>query len=363
VSDKRERLAESVRPEIRGLQPYEAEASGPGIRLDANESPFDVPEAFKAGILERLRKLPWNRYPDPQAADLRRLLGRWERVPPEQILLGNGSDEIIRDLLTAYGGPGTRTVFPTPTFSMYRQLTIATGGTPVGIPLGENWELDGSSVLEALAAPASRMLFLASPNNPTGQVYPAEQIEELVSRTDRLVVVDEAYRLFAGTSFASRLADHPNLAILNTFSKSMSLAGVRVGYLVAHPEVVDVLNRIRLPYNVDALAQAVAAEICRQPEWWQAQAQRVIAERERLGRALARLPGVRVYPSQANFLLLRVPRADRLRQALAAGDVAVRGFPGAERLGDCLRVTVGRPEDNDRLLSLMAASLENEGER
>jgi len=339
------------------LQPYEAEPAGPAIRLDANESPCDIPEELKHEILEGLRALPWNRYPDPAAVELRRALGRHEGIASEQIVVGNGSDEIIRDLLTAYGGPGTRTVFPVPTFSMYRLLTLSTGGTPVGVRLNPDWSLPVEALLAELEAPAGRIIFLASPNNPTGNCFAPEQIEAILDRTDRLVVVDEAYRLFCGGSLWAQLSRYPNLAVLKTFSKSMSLAGLRVGYLIAQTEVIQAVNRVRLPYNLDAVAQYVAARVLERPEWWLAQAEAVKSERERVSRTLAALPGVTVYPSSANFIFVRTPEAGRLKAELAVGGIAVRGFSGVEGLGDCLRVTLGRMQENDHFLQLCRESL------
>jgi histidinol-phosphate aminotransferase len=357
VNPRIEALRNAVRREVRGLAPYEAEPPGPAVRLDANESPFDIPESLKQEVLAGLRTLPWNRYPDPLATELRTVLAQQEGVGPEQIVVGNGSDEIIRDLLAAFGGPGTRTVFPVPTFSMYRQLTLATGGAPVGVPLFADWSLDVAGMLRELSVPESRVAFIASPNNPTGNSFPSEAIETLLRDTDRLVIVDEAYRLFYGGSLRGQLGTYPNLAILNTFSKSMSLAGVRIGYLIAHPEVVDAVNRVRLPYNLDAVAQYIAVRAAARPDLWATQAEEVKSERERVARALAALPGLTVYPSQANFLLVRSAEAGRLKRELAAGGVAVRGFGEAEGLNGCLRVTIGRPQENDRFLDLCKKSL------
>jgi histidinol-phosphate aminotransferase len=210
--------------------------------------------------------------------------------------------------------------------------------------------LDLDSLFTELEAPTSRVIFLASPNNPTGNCFPAEQIEEILRRTDRLVVVDEAYRLFCGGSLRNRLEAYPNLAILNTFSKAMSLAGLRIGYLVAHPEVIQTVNRVRLPYNLDAAAQYVARRVLERPELWTAQAEQVKSERDRVALALALLPGMTVYPSCANFLFVRTSAALRLRTELSAAGIAVRGFAAAEGVGDCLRVTIGRPDENDRFL-------------
>ncbi len=357
MDSRLERLQEWIKPEVRGLRPYEAEPSGPRIRLDANESAFDFPEELKREIWETFAQAAWNRYPDSECRELRKALAEREGVSAHQVLLGNGSDEIIRDLLVCFGGPGTRTVFPTPTFSMYRLLTIALGGTPVGVPLQADWSLDAPALQQEMAAETTRILFLSSPNNPTGNSFSAETMLDLLQGTDRLVVVDEAYRMFSGGSLVARLGDFTNLAILGTFSKAFSLAGLRVGYVVAHPEVIQTLNRVRLPYNLHAFAQAAARVALRNPDLWQAQAEQIMAERERVARALSGYPGVTVFPSQANFILVRVSGALDLRNKLAGQDIAVRGFPANEGLSDCLRITIGLPQENDALLAACRQAL------
>jgi histidinol-phosphate aminotransferase len=184
--DVLENINARIRGEVQQLRPYEPEPAAPPIRLDANESPQDVPAELKAEMLESLRRVPWNRYPDPETLELRERLARREGVSPEAILVGNGSDELIRDLLLVYGGPGTRTVFPAPTFSMYRLLTIATGGTPVGVRLRSDWSLDVEAFAAELRHSATRLAFIPSPNNPTGNVFAFDALKNLVAGTDRL---------------------------------------------------------------------------------------------------------------------------------------------------------------------------------
>jgi histidinol-phosphate aminotransferase len=352
ANDILEKITSRVRGEVKQLRAYEPEPAAPPVRLDANESPWDVPAELKTAMLADLRNVAWNRYPDPEALELRERLAKREGVLPESILVGNGSDELIRDLLLVFGGPGTRTVFPAPTFSMYRLLTLVTGGTPVGVRLRSDWSLDEEAFAAELRREDSRLAFLASPNNPTGNAFDRSVLKNLIAGTDRLVVLDEAYGLFAEGNLRALREAYPHVVSLNTFSKSMSLAGVRLGYLVAQPEIIRLLNRVRLPYNVDALSQAVAVRALEQGAIWEAQAQRVKAERARLGVRLQAVSGLTVFPSQANFLLVRHPRAAQLKTALAGSGIAVRGFEGAEGLENCLRLTVGTPEENDRLLEV-----------
>jgi histidinol-phosphate aminotransferase len=360
VMNEKESLAKInalVRGEIQQLRPYEPEAALPEIRLDANESPGDVPPELKQAILEGLGRVFWNRYPDPEALRLRERLADRERVSPECILVGNGSDEIIRDLLTVYGGPGTRTVFPAPAFSMYRLLTLSTGGTPVGVRLREDWSLDEAGLVSELRHPNSRLAFIASPNNPTGNAFPRAAVEAVVRETERLIVLDEAYRMFSNGDLRALWEEYPQVVLLNTFSKSMSLAGIRLGYLVARPEIIQMLNRVRLPYNVDSMAQYIACQALEYGSIWEQQAQRVMAERERLAQRLQALPDMTVFPSQANFILIRHPRAVWLKTNLADRNIAVRGFEKTEALENCLRITVGTPGENDSLIAACRAVL------
>lgn len=346
-----------VRPHVRQLSAYQPEPAGPAVRLDANESAFDVPPAFKQEIWERFINRAWNRYPDADSRALRQSLAEAEGVAPEQLLMGNGSDELIRDLLVCFGGPGTRTVLPLPTFSMYAALTQALGGRVAGVPLRPDWTLDLPGLLAALRHAEARVLFLAAPNNPTGHCAPVAQIERILKATDRLVVVDQAYRLFADpedSAVTPLLKTYPHLAVLGTFSKAWSLAGLRVGYLIGRPELIETVNRVRLPFNLDVFAQTAAEAVLRHPEAWQGQARLIIAERERVGQALKAVPGVEVFPSQANFLLVKMPRAGRIKARLAERDIAVRGFGGDPALADCLRISIGRPEENDALLRQLA---------
>ncbi len=347
-----------VRGEIQQLRPYEPEPAWPEVRLDANESPNDVPADLKQSIVAGLRDVMWNRYPDPETVRLRERLAKEERVSPECILVGNGSDEIIRDLLTVYGGPGTRTIFPSPTFTMYRLLTLSAGGTPVGVPLQADWSLDVPALVAELNHTQSRLAFIATPNNPTGNAFARVDVEALLQSTERLVVIDEAYRMFNDNLSLRDLLDrYPQAVLLNTFSKAMSLAGLRLGYIVAHPAIIQMLNRVRLPYNVDAIAQYIACQALEHMDVWRAQAAAVQQERTRLAERLRVLPDLQVFPSQANFFLVRHPRAADLKQTLAQQGIAVRGFGKVERLENCLRITVGTALENDRLADACRAAL------
>lgn len=357
ASSNPEQLNQWIRPEIRSLQPYQAEDRGKAIRLDANESPFDVPDEVKDEIISAFKQECWQRYPDPDCKLLKQAIAKYEAVNPAQILIGNGSDEVTRDIMAVYGGPGTKTVFPVPTFSMYRLLTIATGGIPVGIHLRSNWTLDMDSMLQEVATDNTHLVFIAAPNNPTGLNYATADLERIATAANGLVIIDEAYRLFADENQRALLGQYPNVIFMHTFSKSFSLAGMRVGYIIAHSSVIDAVNRVRLPYNVDSFAQTAARVALKYQKHWLRQAEVVKKERRRVMDALAACSGLTVYDSQANFILIKHKNAEQLKQALQQADIMVRGFQANEELHQCLRITIGKPEENEQLIKVIQTSL------
>lgn len=351
------KLTALIRQEIRGLHAYQPESSDATIRLDANESPYDVPLEMKQALFQQWQELSWQRYPDPDCTRLKQVIAEYERVDDKQLLVGNGSDELIRDLMTVFIGSSHRVVFPTPTFSMYRQLTIAGGGMPVGVPLCDDWSLDLNSLIREIAHESTRLVFIAAPNNPTGMAYPVEAIEELVKATNGLVVIDEAYRLFADHDYHGLSEKYDNVIVMHTFSKAFSLAGCRIGYIIAHPSIVTEVNKVRLPYNVDSLGQLAAREALLHPVHWQQQAELVKQERRQLTQQLAALPDMTVYPSSANFILIRHPQAAQIKAALEEADILVRGFKKNLALQNCLRITIGQPQQNQRVDQVIASFL------
>ncbi|MBI3988791.1 MAG: histidinol-phosphate transaminase [candidate division NC10 bacterium] len=268
----------------------------------------------------------------------------------ECLILGNGSDECIQVLLLALGGP---VLSPIPTFVMYELTSKALGLRFLGIPLGPRFELPLDLVLETIRRERPRLIFLASPNNPTGNTFSEEEILKVVEASEGLVVVDEAYYPYAGRTVLPHASRYENLAILRTLSK-IGLAGIRVGYLVAHEALIEELNKVRLPYNVNALSQAAARFALEHEEAIHAQVEVIIEERERLFRALSELSELEVFPSEANFLLFRtrIP-VDPIYRGLIVEGVLVRNLSNGPGLANCLRVTVGTPEENDLFLEML----------
>jgi len=357
-------LARVIRPEVRGLAAYH---TGPGpagrpVKLDANESPFLLGEAIRGALAEALGRalasVELHRYPDPEARELRAILARKLGVPADQILTTNGSDEGIQLLLVATPGP---VLCPVPTFAMYELGARGLGRGFVGVPLTADYRFELPPFLAALERERPSLVFLAWPNNPTGGLIEEGAVEAILEACDgrschALVVVDEAYVQYSGRSVLSWLGRHGNLVILRTLSK-IGLAGIRLGMLIAGRPVVEEINKIRPPYNVNALSQAAARVVLGNGEVVAQHAATIIAERERLLAALPALPGVTVFPSHANFFLVRTPGAGRVFRGLLERGFLVRDFSQVPHLADCLRVTVGTPEENDGFLAALAAVL------
>jgi histidinol-phosphate aminotransferase len=360
-------LTAVIRPEVQAIVPYHTgpeTAPDRRVKLDANESPFALGEALRGALATELAaalaNVELHRYPDPTARELRNLLARDLGVTPEQLLVSNGSDEAIQMLQMTVASPGAAVAIPVPTFVMYALGARVLGMRVAEVPLGKDFGLDAGRFVDVVRTAQPRLVFLAWPNNPTGQLFAAEAVEAILRACDgrdcrALVVVDEAYAHYSGRSFLPRLSEFPNLVILRTLSK-IGLAGIRLGMLIASPAVVREVNKVRMPYNVNALTQAAAKVILAHGDVVRRQAAAIVVERERVFAALDAMPGITAFQSDANFILIRTGRPGALvfTDLLQRG-ILVRDFSRAPYLADCLRVTVGTPEENDAFLTALAA--------
>ncbi len=346
-----------IRPEVRALSAYHVPDPGRLVKLDAMENPYPWPGELEPLWHEALRGIEVNRYPDPGASRLKARLRQAMGVPEEaEMLLGNGSDEVIQILLTAVAGPGRTVLAPEPTFVMYRQVALTLGLRFVGVPLrAPDFGLDGEAMLAAIAAYDPAVVFLAYPNNPTGNLFDAEAIRAVLDASRGLVVVDEAYTPFAQESFLGEVVRYPRLLVLRTVSK-MGLAGLRLGWLAGAPAWVGELEKVRLPYNINVLTQRSAELALEHTAALEAQTARIREDRQALQVALGAVPGVTVWPSRANFLLFRVApgRAGAVFEGLKARGVLIKKLDGSHPvLADCLRVTVGTPGENAAFLNAL----------
>jgi len=351
-------VAAVVRPELRALSAYKVASAEGMIKLDAMENPFPLPEAVRTRLDAALARVAVNRYPDIAAEEVKQALSRAFGIPPTlDVLLGNGSDELIQLITLALARPGAAMLSPDPSFVMYRLNAVHAGMRFVGVSLASDLSLDRDAMLAAVERERPVLTFVAYPNNPTGNLFAADDVAAIIRASPGLVVVDEAYAAFADASFLPRVAEFPNLIVLRTVSK-VGMAGIRLGYAIAAPEWIAQLNKLRQPYNVNALTQAAAVALLSDPGWMAEQAAMIRSERARLAVALARLPGVAVFGSQTNFLLVRVPDADRLYDGLRERRILVKNVHGWHPLlANCLRITVGTPGENEALLAALTGLL------
>jgi histidinol-phosphate aminotransferase len=352
--------AQLLRPVLAGMRAYEAEDAGRLVKLDANENPYPPPAALRERIAGAAAALDLNRYPDPDAVSLRALLAARSGWRADGILLGNGSDELIVLLLAACGAEAATLLVPTPTFSMYRHIALTMGWRVEEVPLAAGFALDEEALLAGAARTQPRLSVFASPNNPTGNLFERTVLERYLAAASGVVVIDEAYHDFAGASVVPLLERHPNLVVLQTLSK-IGLAGLRLGMLLAAPDLVHELNKVRLPYNVGAFPQAAARIVLENAGFLEGQVRAIRGERERVAGALGGLEGVRVFPSDANFLLFRTSKESRaVFEGLRKRGVLVRdlgGRPGP--LHGCLRVTIGTAEENQAFLEALPHALKD----
>lgn len=342
------------RPELDNLVPYDVKDVKAEVVLASNEHPANLPGEIVDWLAERLPRFPFNRYPDPTAKELRALIAQANGLEPGNVLLGNGGDEIIFDILLAWGGPGRTLMDMPPTFAMYAIDAATTGTAVVDVPRRADFSIDEEGVLARLAEGGIDIVVIANPNNPTGNLSHETFLIDVLNATDALVLVDEAYFEFSRHTMRPHMDRHRNLVILRTFSKAFSLAGMRVGYAIAHEDVICELMKVRQPYSVDAFSQWVATKVFRERVVFESAIRDIIRERDRLLHGLSSLPGVEVFPSEANFVMFRVEQAGALwRDLLHNHSVLIRDLSRAPGLEDCLRVTVGSPEENVRFLDAM----------
>jgi len=349
---------DNIKPEVRTVPAYTLAARPAPVKINQNENPFELPASVKERVIEAVRVRAWGRYPDFDPRELLEALAAFSGWRADGILAGNGSNELIEALLLVTVGAGTRVVIPEPTFTLYALLTRILGGEAERVGLGPDLEYDRAALLLAQAA-APALTIVCSPNNPTGGVLPLDGVAELCAASAGLVVIDEAYHEFWGQSAVGLLPAHQNLIVLRTFSKAMAMAGLRVGYLLAAPELVREINKGRLPYNLNFFSQAAAVTALSEWPALKVNIDRLVLLREALRTELAALPGVHVYPSCANFFLVELKEADpqAVFERVYARGVLVRDVTSYPRLSRCLRVSVGSEEENRALVTALRAAL------
>lgn len=349
-----------IKGPVRALAAYTLEAPVTARKLNQNEAPEDLPADLKQEILARALRAPWHRYPGFTPHHLAELIAARHGWAPEGVLVGNGSNEVIQAALAVAVGQDDAVVVPDPTFSLYRLLTGVYGGRYVPVPLRADFSFDVDGLIAAARREQARVVVLNSPNNPTGTALPAGAVERFLAETGALIFCDEAYQEFGGPTALDLPARDARVVVFRTFSKAMGMAGLRFGYALAHPDVAREIAKAKLPYNVNAITLAAAEVALGQPERFAARVREIVAERERLIARLAALPGLEVFPSAANFVLLRfaaMPADAVFRRLIDEHQILIRDVSRGAGLRQCLRVTVGTAEDNAAVVRALRSIL------
>ncbi len=347
-----------VRDDLRALDGYHSAQVDVRVRLNTNESPTPPPDAFRDAVAAEVSRVDWHRYPDRAAWALREAIAESHGVDPAQVFVANGSNEVLQTVLLAYAGPGRVVATFEPTYQMHAQIARVTGATVVEGERAADFTLDPAEVDRVITESQPHVVFLTSPNNPTGLVEPADRVRQLLAIAPGLVVVDEAYAQFADWSALDLIDEATPLVVTRTFSKTWSMAGARLGYLIGPTWLVAELDKVVLPYHLDAVKQIAGRLALNYVEDMDDRVAQIVAERTRVSAALVAL-GTTVIPSGANFILFRPEGHDgrEVWQGLVDRSVLIRDCSGWPRLANCLRVTVGTPDENTEFLAALTEVL------
>jgi histidinol-phosphate aminotransferase len=346
-----------IKGAVRAQAAYTLRAPAARRKLNQNECPLDLPPGLKRAILDEVAAAPWQRYPEFVPGELLERLAAHYRWRPDGVLAGNGSNELIQATLAVTLGPGDGVVAPSPTFSLYRLVTGVLGGRYLPVPLAADFAYDVDRLIETAARERARVVVLNSPNNPTGSVLPEGAVERILRETGALVICDEAYQEFGGPTAIPLLSRSARLVVLRTFSKAMGMAGLRFGVALAHPAVAAEIAKGKLPYNVNLVTLAAAAAALRESALLAERTRRIVATRDRFVPRLAAIPGLVVYPSAANFVLIRcgvLPAREVFRRLYEEHGILVRDVSNAGELAECLRISIGTEDD----MAAVVAALE-----
>lgn len=353
-------VLEYIRPAVRDRKAYIVDApDNAPVKLNQNESPFDLPPELKAEIIEAISDIEFNRYPSEQPTQLRDALAEYTGHPAEGIIIGNGSNELTYTFGQAMIDPGTPVVLPRPMFSLYEKVVRLSAGELIDVPPRDDLRFDTEALVQAVKTHQPALTVITSPNNPTGLVMPLDEIERIVQAASGFVVVDEAYAEFNPEERANELLErYPNVILLRTFSKGLGLAGLRIGYLMAHPGVAHELMKARLPFMVDRIAETVALVLLGRPDLLQERVAQIRSSRNALAEGLRAIEGVETVPSHANFVLFRTALpAPELTRRMADRGVVVRDMSGYRELTHHVRVNAGTPDENKAFLAALEDTL------
>ncbi len=336
---------EAVKPAVRALAGYEAPPQGRVIaKLNQNENPYDLPESMKKAILEQMGKQAWTRYPTYGAPVLQGELAKRAGLNPDQVLVGHGSNQLLYAIGTAIISPDDPVVINPPSFSLFELVTRIYQGRIVSILQKEDFTYDTDKLLKAVET--AKLTLICSPNNPTGGVMELDLLERILKQTPGLVLWDEAYGEFWGKSAIPLIGKHPNLLVMRTFSKALGMAGIRIGYLMGNVDLIGEIQKVIVPYNINLFNRIAATHMLKNGDWIDSHIQKIISERKRLFDEMRTCPGVIPYPSEANFISFRVSNGPDILNKLKEQGILIRNMGSYVMMENCLRVTVGKPDEN-----------------
>jgi histidinol-phosphate aminotransferase len=348
---------QNFKPEILALDGYHLKAYDCPVKLNQNESPFDVPDTLKEEILNAVRQKSWSRYPEPMQMDLVHALAKHVGADPNGLIVTNGSNTLIQLLLGVIAAPGVDVVIPSPAFSLYDMYANIFSGNVISVPLTSDYRFDVAAIQKAILGKNVRLAILCSPNNPTGCAISNDDLEILLSNTNALIMVDEAYGEFNNQTALDLLPKHPNLIILKTFSKAFGAAGVRIGYLIAHPSVRNEIIKGKIPFDINVFSHSAAMAILKHEDLIKERIAFICKERDRVYQALTQMRQVTAYPSDANLILFEVNDPQAVFNGLIEQGVLIRNVTSYPMLQKALRVSIGTQEENDQFLSALARTL------
>ena len=345
----------NYRKGLENLPSYDGVEKNYRIKVNANESTMNLPPLVEERVINRLSYVAFNRYPNEEYYSLVEQIARNFSVNENQILLGNGSSEIIEKIFHTFGGDGNKIVYPVPSFSMYKIYAQAAEGQSVEFALDKNFDVDVDEFIRTVKTSNANLAVICNPNNPTGNALTVDDIEKIAKSIDCAFLIDEAYVEFYGHSAFKLVAKYPNVIVARTFSKAYGLAGVRVGYMIADSEVTKMIGKTFMPYHMNTLSLATADIVYQMRDEFTPRIQMTIAERKRMTERLKKIPDLEVFPSHTNFILIRHKKAEQLKNYLESLDIGVRYFsPNALGLKNCLRISMGTREENDEVFKVIS---------
>ena len=349
----------NYRNELDKMPSYDGVEKTYRIKVNANESTLNLPPLVEERVINRMALLAFNRYPNEEYYSLVEQIAKNFSVDSAQVLLGGGSSEIIEKVFHAFGGSGHKIVYPQPSFSMYKIYAKAADADGVPFNLDEKFNLNVDDFIAKIKAVGASLAVVCNPNNPTGNALTPAQIEKIVSSIDCAFLLDEAYVEFYGRSAVNLVKKYPNLIVARTFSKAYGMAGARVGYMIAQADVTRMINKNFMPYHMNTLSLAAADIVYQMRDEFIPRLEMTIAERERMIERLKNLRGVEVFPSETNFILFRLDKAEELKNYLESLDIGIRYFsPSAFGLKNCLRILIGTRIENDEVFAAIKSFLE-----